>query len=240
MKIECLFEGRIKVFLDGADSRSMLEALNNPLIQGFTTNPTLMKQAGVKNYRAFAKETLAQIKKPISFEVFADEFDEMARQAMEIKSWAENVYVKIPITNSKGASSIPLIRTLAHDGVKLNVTAVFTPEQISETCAALKGGAPSILSVFAGRIADAGYDPMPIMKDAARVCAGADPGIELLWASSREVLNLVQAEVCGCRIITMTPDLVKKIGNFRKDLAQFSLETVQMFKRDAEAAGFRL
>jgi transaldolase len=240
MKLECAYRGEIKVFLDGADRAMMLDALRNPLVQGFTTNPTLMRQAGVKDYRAFAREMLGQIRKPISFEVFSDEFGEMARQAMEIKSWADNVYVKIPITNSMGVSSIPLIQDLSHEGVKLNVTAVLTPDQIKESCRALKGGAPSILSVFAGRIADAGYDPMPLMKDASRCCAETDDRIELLWASSREVLNVVQAEVSGCRIITMTPALIGKMSNFRKDLGQVSLETVQMFKSDADAAGFKL
>ncbi len=240
MNPEWHYAGRIKVFLDGADSEAMLEGLKNPLVQGFTTNPTLMRQAGVTDYRAFAREILKLISKPISFEVFADDFREMARQALEIKSWAENVYVKIPITNSTGASSVPLIRDLAREGVKMNVTAVFTTEQVAETCGALKGGAPSIVSVFAGRIADAGYDPVPLMSEAAAICPGADRSIELLWASSREALNLVQAERCGCHIITMTPDLIRKVSNFRKDLGQFSLETVRMFKRDADAAGYAL
>jgi transaldolase len=241
MKNECLYQGKIKVFADGADQKTMLELAKNPVVQGFTTNPTLMKQAGVKDYRAFSKELLSQIRdRGISFEVFADEFGEMHRQALEIASWGPNVYVKIPITNSRGDSSIPLIKDLGRQGVKLNVTAVFTPGQIAETCQALKGAPPSLLSVFAGRIADAGYDPMPIMSEAARQCASADRNIELLWASSREVYNVIQAEQSGCKVITCTPDIIKKMASFKKDLGQFSLETVQMFKRDAEAAGYKL
>ncbi len=241
MKPECRYAGRIKVFSDGADPKLMLELAANPLVQGFTTNPTLMKQVGIKDYKAFSKDLLSKIRtKPISFEVFADEFGEMARQAREIRSWGENLHVKIPVTNSTGQSSEKLIHELSHQGIKLNVTAIFTPEQVASTCAALKGGAPSIVSVFAGRIADAGYDPMPLMSEAARICADADRNIELLWASSREAFNAIQAELSGCHIITMTPDLIKKMSNFRKDLTQFSLETVQMFKRDAEAAGYAL
>jgi transaldolase len=217
------------------------DVTKNPVVKGFTTNPTLMKQAGVTDYVGFCKEILSAIPdKPISFEVFADEFNEMARQAREIKSWGKNVYVKIPITNSKGESSIPLIKELSHEKIQLNVTALFTTAQTEATCAAVKGGAPSIISVFAGRIADAGTDPMPIIKTCSDLCRKAGPEVKLLWASCREVFNLVQAEQSGCDIITMTPDQIKKISGFGKDLTQFSLETVQMFKKDAEAAGFKL
>ena len=232
---------RIKIFADGASLPSMLESARDPRISGFTTNPTLMRKAGISDYRAFAKEVLASIKdRPISFEVFADEFPEMKRQALEIATWGANVYVKIPITNTKRASAAPLIKELASSGVKLNVTAICTLDQVRETAAALKGGAPSVVSVFAGRIADTGRDPVPLMKEALSICRAAGAGIELLWASPRELLNIVQAAEVGCDIITVTPDLVKKLELVGKDLSEFSLETVQMFHRDAEAAGFKL
>jgi transaldolase len=232
---------RIKIFADGASLPSMLESARDPKIAGFTTNPTLMRKAGISDYRAFAKEVLAAIKdRPISFEVFADEFPEMKRQALEIATWGANVYVKIPITNTKRASAAPLIKELASSGVKLNVTAICTLDQVRETAAALKGGAPSVVSVFAGRIADTGRDPVPLMKEALSICRAAGTGIELLWASPRELLNIVQAAEVGCDIITVTPDLVKKLELVGKDLSEFSLETVQMFHRDAEAAGFKL
>lgn len=236
-----LFTNKIKIYSDGANKSAMLEMAANPQIKGLTTNPTLMNKAGITDYRAFCKDILTQIKdKPISFEVFSDEFGEMKRQALEINSWADNVYVKIPITNSEGQSSIPLIKELAQKNVKLNVTAILTWEQIIETVMALKGGAPSIVSVFAGRIADTGRDPIPMMTAAAQLCRAVDKNIELLWASSREALNIVQADVCGCHIITATPDLIKKMSMLNKDLSQLSLETVRMFKTDAEAAGFKL
>jgi transaldolase len=232
---------RIKIFADGASLPSMLESARDPKIAGFTTNPTLMRKAGISDYRAFAKEVLAVIKdRPISFEVFADEFPEMKRQAQEIKTWGDNVYVKIPITNTKRASAAPLIKELAGSGVKLNVTAICTLDQVRETAAALKGGAPSVVSVFAGRIADTGRDPVPLMKEALAICRAAGAGIELLWASPRELLNIIQAAEVGCDIITVTPDLLKKLELVGKELAEFSLETVQMFHRDAEAAGFKL
>jgi transaldolase len=231
----------VKIFSDGADKASMLEMAKNPGIQGLTTNPTLMKKAGITDYRAFCKDILAEIKdKPISFEVFSDGFPEMKRQALEIASWGQNVYVKIPITNSEGLSSQALIKELAHANVKLNVTAILTWEQIIETVMNLKGAAPSIVSVFAGRIADTGRDPIPMMTAAAQLCRAVDKNIELLWASSREVLNVVQADQSGCHIITATPDLIKKTSMFNKDLKQLSLETVRMFKADAESAGFQL
>lgn len=232
---------RIKIFADGASLPSMLESARNPRIAGFTTNPTLMRKAGVTDYRAFAREVLATISdKPISFEVFADDFAEMKRQGREIATWGENVYVKIPISNTKRESAIPLIRELAGAGVKLNVTAICTLEQVRETAQALKGGAPSVVSVFAGRIADTGRDPIPLMKESLGICRAADSKIELLWASPRELLNIVQAAEVGCDIITVTPDLLKKLELVGKDLAEFSLETVQMFYKDAQAAGYKL
>lgn len=235
------YQGLIKIYSDGADKKSMLEMAAQPLVKGITTNPSLMKKAGVTDYRTFCKEVLTQIReKPLSFEVFADDFNEMNRQALEIASWGKNVYVKIPITNSTGASSIPLIKDLARQGVKLNVTAVFTLKQSIEACEALKGGAPSILSVFAGRIADTGRDPVPMMRSALEICRHYDRNIELLWASTRELFNIVQAEMVGCDIITAPNDLIKKLTMLNKDLTQLSLETVQTFKADSESAGFQL
>jgi transaldolase len=232
---------RIKIFADGASLPSMLEAARDPRIGGFTTNPTLMRKAGVTDYRAFAHQVLAAIKdRPISFEVFADDFPEMRRQAREIATWGENVYVKIPITNTRRETATPLVRELGAAGVKLNVTAICTVDQVRETAQALKGGAPSVISVFAGRIADTGRDPLPIMKEALQICRAANARIELLWASPRELLNIVQAAEVGCDIITVTPDLFKKLELLGKDLGTFSLETVQMFHRDAQAAGFEL
>ena len=232
---------KIKIFADGASVPSILESAKNPRIAGFTTNPTLMRKDGVSDYRAFAKEVLAHVKtQPISFEVFADEFPEMRRQALEIKTWADNVYVKIPITNTRRESSIPLVKELAGSGVKLNVTAICTLDQVRDTATALAGGAPSVVSVFAGRIADTGRDPVPLMREALGICRAAGKGIELLWASPRELLNIIQAAEVGCDIITVTPDLLKKLSLVGKDLADYSLETVQMFFRDAQAAGYKL
>ncbi|HAR41304.1 MAG TPA: transaldolase [Bdellovibrionales bacterium] len=231
---------RIKIFLDGADRPSMLEMNKTPLVAGFTTNPSLMRKAGVKDYRAYCQDLLTQISKPISFEVFADDFAAMNKQALEIKTWGENVYVKIPITNSKGESAIPLIRELSHSGVKLNVTALYTIKQVWETAQAVQGGAPSIASVFAGRTGDVGHDPIPIMLAAAEICRTTDKNIELLWASTREAFNVIQAEQCGCQIITAPGDVIKKVAGFGKDLTQLSLETVQTFKTDSDAAGFFL
>lgn len=232
---------RIKIFADGASLPSMLESARDPRIRGFTTNPTLMRKAGVADYRAFAKEALAAIRdKPISFEVFADDFPEMKRQALDIATWGSNVYVKIPITTTRRESAVGLVKELSHSGVKLNVTAICTLEQARETALALQGGAPSVVSVFAGRIADTGRDPIPLMREALAACRGAGPDIELLWASPREVLNIVHAAEVGCDIITVTTDLLKKMELFGKDLGDFSLETVQMFHRDATGAGYVL
>lgn len=232
---------KVKIYSDGADKASMLEMNRNPLVAGMTTNPSLMKKAGVKDYRAFCKEILAEINvKPLSFEVFADDFKEMKRQALEISSWGNNVYAKIPITNSEGQSCIPLIQELSHSGVKLNVTAVLTLSQAWEACQALKGGSPSILSVFAGRVADTGRDPMPLMAACLEFCRASDPAIELLWASTREVLNIAQADTVGCHIITVPFDILKKLSLLGKDLTALSLETVRMFKSDAESVGYTL
>jgi len=233
--------GRIKIFGDGASLPAMLELAKNPRISGFTTNPTLMRKAGVADYRAFAREVLAVIRdKPISFEVFADELPEMKRQAREIATWGENVYVKIPVTNTRREPATPLVRELATAGVKLNVTAICTLDQVRAIADALQGGAPSVISVFAGRIADTGRDPIPLMTEALSICRAADARIELLWASPRELLNIIQAAEVGCDIITVTPDLLAKLPLVGKDLAEFSLETVQMFFRDAQAAGYKL
>jgi transaldolase len=231
----------IKIFADGASVASMREAARDPRIAGFTTNPTLMRKAGVADYRAFAREVLADIRdKPISFEVFADDTDGMRRQAREIATWGANVYVKVPVTNTRGEPSTALIHELAAAGVKLNVTAICTLDQVRAVAGALAGGAASVISVFAGRIADTGRDPIPLMGEALAICRAADRGIELLWASPREVLNVFQAAAVGCDIITVTPDLYAKLALAGKDLAAFSLETVQMFHRDAEAAGYEL
>lgn len=241
MSTKSLYQGRIKIYADGADRNSILQMRSDPKIQGFTTNPSLMKQAGVKDYTEFCRELLKEVTdKPISFEVFDDDFPEMLRQARVIASWGKNVYVKIPITNSRGESSMPVIRELSHQGVNLNVTAIFTMKQVEETAKAVKGGAPSIISIFAGRISDAGYDAGAMVKQAVELSRTIEPKAEVLWASSREIFNLIDAEQAGCHIITLSPDLLKKMSSFGKDLDQFSLETVQMFKRDAESAGFKL
>ena len=232
---------RIKIFADGASVPSMLASARDPRIRGFTTNPTLMRKAGVADYRAFAREVLDAITdKPISFEVFADDFSEMRRQALEITTWGQNVYVKIPITNTRSEPSTELIRELSHGGVKVNVTAICTLGQVRSTAAALAGGAPSVVSVFAGRIADTGIDPIPLMREARDVCRTAGPDIELLWASPREVLNVVHAIEAGTDIITLTDDLLKKLELLGKDLDVYSLDTVQMFHRDAVSAGYEI
>lgn len=231
---------KTKVFADGADLDGILALAADPSISGFTTNPTLMRKAGISDYEAFAHALLAEVQShPISFEVFADDADEILRQARLIASWGENVYVKIPVTNTKGEKLDSVVRTLSEDGVKVNVTALFTTEQVRRVTDAVKDGAPSNISVFAGRIADAGMDPVPIMAESVEIAAAAADA-EIIWASPREVLNLVQAEQVGCHIITMTSDLIAKIPSLGKDLDQFSLETVQMFRRDAVAAGFQL
>jgi transaldolase len=233
-------ELRIKIYADGADLPSISLAADDPIIRGFTTNPTLMRQAGVDDFEAFALKAIEVIgSKPISFEVFTDEFAEMRRQAHRIAEWGDNVYVKIPVTNSEGTPSYDLIGDLSADGIKLNVTAIFTDEQIDSVGERLAGGAPSNISVFAGRIADAGEDPCPYVSRAVAITV-AQPQVEVIWASPREVLNIVQADQCGCQIITVTTDLLKKLSGLGKDLGQFSLETVQMFRSDAVRAGYEL
>lgn len=231
---------RIQLYSDGADVREMASARAAGVVRGFTTNPTLMRKSGVADYEKFAREALAATGGlPISFEVFADEFGEMERQAKLIAGWGEAVYVKIPITNTKGESSIPLIRRLAAARVKMNVTAILTLDQVREVVDALDSDVPAIVSVFAGRIADTGRDPVPLMREALRIVS-AKPKAELLWASPRELLNVIQAEECGCHIITITPDLMKKLAMVGKPLDELSLDTVKMFYNDAAAAGYRL
>jgi transaldolase len=235
-----LSELAVKIFADGADLDGILSLAENPRISGFTTNPTLMWKAGLTDYQDFAQRLLERITShPISFEVFADDADEMRRQARLINSWGENVYVKIPVTTTSGESMAPLVRELSEAGVKVNVTALFTTAQVELIAAAVSEGAPSYVSVFAGRIADAGVDPLPIMAKAVDLLVEA-PRAELIWASPREILNVVQADQVGCHIITLTHDLLQKLDSIGKDLDQFSLETVQMFHRDAKTAGFTL
>jgi transaldolase len=235
-----LHEFSIEIFADGADRAGMLEMYRNPLIKGFTTNPTLMRKAGVTDYRAFAKEILLDIKdRPISFEVFADQFDEMERQALEIASWGSNVVVKIPVTNTRGESSDKLVRRLAQAGVVLNVTALMTLSQVRTSAAWLTGGPGGYISVFAGRIADTGRDPIRMMAESVKSLQ-AYPGVKLIWASPREVLNLFHAEMAGCHVITMTNDLLKKLSLIGKDLQEHSLDTVKMFYEDGKKAGYDL
>ena len=231
---------RIKVFGDGAEKASMLELLTKPFIKGFTTNPTLMRKAGVTDYAGFAKDILAAITdKPISFEVFSDDFAEMERQAHIINSWAQNVYVKIPITNTKREPSAHLVKKLSAKGVKLNVTAILTLDQVKETNDALTPGVPAIVSVFAGRVADTGVDPVPLMKASKEILA-THPEFELLWASPRELFNIFQAEEIGTDIITVTPDILKKAEKIGYDLGELSLDTVKMFYDDGQKVGYSL
>ncbi|MBX6311598.1 MAG: transaldolase [Isosphaeraceae bacterium] len=231
---------QVKIFADGADRAGMLELYRNPLVQGFTTNPTLMRAAGITDYEGFAREILRAIPdRPISLEVFSDDFAEMEAQAHRIASWGANIYVKIPITNTQGESAIPLIRSLAKAGVKQNVTALMTLAQVRDVASALASGPPAYVSVFAGRIADTGRDPVPIMAAAVQLLAPY-PHVELIWASPRELLNIFHADQVGCHIITVTHDLLKKLPLVGKDLDEYSLDTVKMFRNDALQAGFRL
>lgn len=231
---------RIRLFADGADLKNIRELAANPKIQGFTTNPTLMRAAGVSDYRAFAFDVLKVVTgRPISFEVFADDFPTMEAQAREIAKWGENVYVKIPVTNTKGESSCPLIARLAKAGVKLNVTAIMTLDHVGEVGQSLDPAVPAVVSVFAGRVADTGRDPVPHMAKALELLRDT-PKAELLWASPRELLNIFQADAIGCHIITATPDLLKKLSLVGKDLDLYSRETVSMFYNDAKAAGFTI
>jgi transaldolase len=230
----------IKIFADGADTNAMLEAAANPLIRGFTTNPTLMRAAGVGDYKAFAHAVLEAIPdRPISFEVFADDFPTMEQQAHEIASWGKNVYVKIPVTNTKGDFAGPLIATLSRSGIKLNVTAVMTLDQVARIGDALADAAPAVVSVFAGRIADTGRDPVPHMKEALDILRNR-PRAELLWASPRELLNIIQADEIGCHIITVTSDHLKKLSLIGKDLSEYSRDTVAMFYKDAVSARYAI
>lgn len=232
---------KIKIFADGADIKTMVEQYKSGTIQGFTTNPTLMQKNGITEYEAFAKEVLKNIPdKPISFEVFSDEFNDMERQAKKISSWGKNINVKIPITNTKGESSISLIKKLSGDGLSLNITAILTLDQVRAVKEVLNPNVYSIVSVFAGRIADTGRDPVSYMTEASRILKPLLPNAELLWASSRELLNIFQAEASNCQIITVTPDIIKKLGSINKDLGELSLDTVKMFYQDAHKAGFKL
>jgi transaldolase len=229
------------IYADGADLRGLLDLYRNPLIKGLTTNPTLMRKAGIANYERFAREVLEEVKsKPISFEVFSDEFPEMRRQALKIAAWQDNVYVKIPITNTRRESAIPLIRELSREGVKINITAMLTVGQVRSVAEVLEPNGPAIASVFAGRIADTGRDPRPIMCESLSVLRDR-PEVQLLWASVREVLNIAHADECGCHIVTVPHDiLAKAIKMWTMDLEDLSLDTVRMFAGDAEKAGYSL
>lgn len=230
----------VKIFADGADKAGMVELSRHPLIEGFTTNPTLMRKAGVCDYRAFAQEMLRVLPhRPISFEVFSDDFAEMERQALQIAGWGDNVYVKIPITNTCGQSSRELVRRLARQQVRLNVTALLTLDQVRDISACLAEGSASYISVFAGRIADTGRDPVPLMAAAVELLR-PHPHLELIWASPRELLNIFQADAVGCHIITVTHDMLRKLPLIGKDLDEYSLETVKMFYDDAKQAGYSL
>lgn len=231
---------RIDLYADGADVRDMIAARQSGIVKGFTTNPTLMRKCGISEYEAFAREALNAVSgMPISFEVFADDFAEMERQAKLIANWGGGVFVKIPITNTRGESSIPLIARLSAAGVRVNVTAVTTLEQVGDVAGVLDPSVPAIVSVFAGRIADTGRDPVPLMKQAVEILR-SKPKARLLWASPRELLNIFQAEACGCHIITVTSEILKKLALVGKTLEEMSLDTVKMFHDDASAAGYRL
>jgi transaldolase len=230
----------VKIFADGAVHGGIVELALNPLIKGFTTNPTLMNHVGIRDYEGFARELLSAVPTlPISFEVFSDEFDEMERQALKMAAWGENVYVKIPITNTRSEDSGPLLAHLAAEGVKVNVTALMTLEQVRQASAQMADGPAGCISVFAGRVADTGRDPVPLMAAAVELLRPY-PNLELIWASPRELLNIFQADAIGCHIITVTHDLLKKLSTVGRDLTEYSLATVRMFYDDAVAAGFSL
>lgn len=231
----------IKIFADGADLEGIIDLYRKPFIKGLTTNPTLMRKVGISDYEVFARSVLESVTdKPISFEVFSDEFPEMRRQALKIRDWQDNVYVKIPITNTRAESAIDLIRDLAAEGVKLNVTAILTRGQVESVAGALSREVPSVVSVFAGRVADTGVDPLPLMKESLALIS-ALPKAELLWASVREVLNIFQAATCRCHIVTVPHDILAKATKLGgMDLDELSLDTVRMFYADAVAAGFQL
>lgn len=231
---------KVKLFADGADKAGMREMYSKPHIKGFTTNPTLMRKAGISDYMGFAREILEIIPdRPLSLEVFSDEFGEMELQAVQLARLSDTVYVKIPITNTRGESALPLVRRLVAMGIKVNITAVMTWRQIEESCRVLEKGPASYLSVFAGRIADSGVDPVPLMRETVKQLKSC-PNVELIWASPRELLNVVQAHDVGCHIITATNDILKKLPLLGKGLSEFSLETVQMFRQDAVQAGFSI
>jgi transaldolase len=233
-------ELKVKVFADGADLAGIQKLAADPLIKGFTTNPTLMRKAGISDYESFAKDVLGIIgDRPISFEVFADDGEAMTKQALKLASWGPNVYVKIPVTTTNGDPTVELARHLAGEGVQLNVTAMMTVQQVEDVLPSLAGGPASYVSLFAGRVADTGVDPIPMMKQVLSIIS-AEPQVELIWASPREVLNIVQADEIGCDVITVTHDLLSKLSGLGKDLTQFSLETVVMFYEDASASGFQL
>jgi transaldolase len=230
----------VKLFADGADKAGMLEMYARPHIKGFTTNPTLIRKAGISDYRAFAQDILRAIRdRPISFEVLADEFEGMELQAHEVASWGDNVYVKIPVTNTRGEPAYDLLKHLTRAGVKVNFTALMTLEQVRESAECVAGGAPCYVSVFAGRMADTGRDPVPMMAAAVELLRPL-PNVELIWASPRELLNIFQADAIGCHIITVTNDILNKLSLVGKDLSEFSLETVRMFYNDARQAGYML
>ncbi len=236
-----LAEWKVKLFADGANRDEILSLYRNPLIKGFTTNPTLMRKAGVADYEDFARQILTEIPdRPISLEVFADDFSEMERQARKLSSWGKNVYVKVPVTNTKAEPALPLIRRLSAAGIKLNVTAMTTLDQVKQVIPALADGPAACVSVFAGRVADTGIDPVPVMSEVVAQLRREAPNVELVWASPREVLNVVQAESVGCHIITATSDILKKLELLGRDLTEYSLDTVKMFHRDAVQAGFQL
>lgn len=230
----------VKLFADGADKRQILERYKNPHISGFTTNPTLMRKAGVADYANFARDILSHIKdRPFSLEVFADDLEEMERQARVISSWGENIYVKIPVVNTEGIPSLPVVQRLSRDGIKINVTAVFTLRQVRSIASVLDSGVPAYVSIFAGRVADSGRDPIPIMSAALELLSDL-PAVELIWASPREVLNVIQADRIGCHIITATDDILKKLDLLGKDLTEFSIDTVKMFYEDAKASRYEI
>lgn len=233
-------ELRVKIFADGADKAGMLEMSRKPYIMGLTTNPTLMRKAGIRDYRAFAREIIDEIRdKPVCFEVFSDDFAEMERQAMEISGWGDNIYVKIPVTNTRQEPCLPLVERLTARKVKLNVTALTTLEQVRDTAAVLNPAVPSYVSVFAGRIADTGRDPVPLMAASLEMLR-VSPAAQLIWASPRELLNIFQADTIGCHVITVTNDILKKLSLVGLDLKDYSLDTVKMFFNDARAAGYEL
>jgi transaldolase len=235
-----LSELNVKIFGDGADKAAILDLYAKPYIHGFTTNPTLMRKAGIRDYESFARELLEEVPdRPISFEVFADDFDEMERQARRIATWGPNVFAKIPITNTRRESSIPLLRHLTNEGLQLNVTALLPLHQVRAAAEAMGGGPPCYISVFAGRIADTGVDPVPLMAEAVKLLQAA-PNLQLIWASPRELLNIFQADDVGCHVITVTSDLLRKLEMVGKNLDEYSLETVRMFHEDARLSGYQL